>query len=275
MEYYDKLSILINEYTRQFYLKAKVEICYPKTYLPLATIKYLNSEQCKQSYNDISIEIFKGLENVKNIENKNSLKIWLTETLEQVENTYCDYRKYTPEDEVKALKLDSLTNQLFKTGAINKDEGRLLLDSLVAMHFSIHCKQVIDLINKTLTELENNETRLNGEQSFICHYQTLTPLFNLCKGLFTDHVNLTTFINWFDLNFISNELPKFKRGEQIKFVYILSQLNKEIQISNFNKVVLTNFGIKNYYSQVANANPDLVFRNAVAKALQLKTGGKM
>lgn len=271
MKYYDKLSPLINEYTRPFYLKAKVEICYPNTYLPIATIKYLNSDQYKQDYNDLSIEIFKELSQVRKIENRKTLIKSLNESLEQVKNTYNEYRIDTPIDETEAIKLDAVKETLLKGNPITKESGIRLLVTTVAMRFSIHCKQVSDLIDKTLTELENNGIRLNGDQSFrICSYDLIKPIYDICirEAIFTEQYDLIDFINCFDGNYNQKSFPPLKIKP--KFCFILAQLDGVNE-----KIAINYFGVKGYKTQknreinkrkgISNRNKLFVFTQDVYK----------
>lgn len=78
-------------------------------------------------------------------------------------------------------------------------------------------------------------------------------------------MNYLDYVGCFNLSNQTPKHPEFKRGQQIKFIYFLSQIK---DIENMHTKALECFGIKNYKQQKSKAKPDMVFINRVTNILK-------
>lgn len=78
-------------------------------------------------------------------------------------------------------------------------------------------------------------------------------------------MNYIDYVGCFNLSNQNPKHPEFKTGQQIKFVYFLSQIK---DIENMHSKALECFGIKNYKQQKSKAKPDAVFVNRIATILK-------
>jgi hypothetical protein len=115
-------------------------------------------------------------------------------------------------------------------------------------------------------ELERTE-RLTGEQRFFIDYARIEAIYRLCEDeFFKEPFTKQEMVNCFDLNYKANKHPKFNRGFQAKFKYILAQINDKKRITNIDKIALERFGIKGYYN--INHTPSKYFKADVSNALK-------
>ncbi|MEJ5994964.1 hypothetical protein WG904_11100 [Pedobacter sp. Du54] len=115
-----------------------------------------------------------------------------------------------------------------------------------------------------------NTTDLNGTQSFFFEYNKLTPIYTMCinEEIINENYRLTDFINCFDTNNQANVYPIFNARKKVMFVYILGEIKRISNITNFDKLVKNNLGIGNYYETIRSAKPSLRFKNLVSGVLK-------
>ena len=80
-------------------------------------------------------------------------------------------------------------------------------------------------------------------------------------------MHFNDFCNCFDFEAQSFTHPIFKNGQQIKFVYFLSQIQEDGRAVVNDQMAKTNFGVKNYKQQknraLNNNQPKLAFQRKI------------
>lgn len=246
--------------------------------------------------NEFNQKVSKGLIDKRHY-GRNLLQTPIVKILNQIGYRFTEFEKYVSRKDRGVLELyasafasdvialaNSLNIPSLKTDILNKfinESGNtdLALSAIMAnaYHNTDQLRSDYSVLksyaNKLLRdEIQGSKLVVNGDQKFLTNYENLVPLYRLCMSeeMFDGEYLLVDFLNCFDLNSKYQIFPKFRRGAQTKFVYILSSIVKGLDLKKFDKVVLDRFGIKNYYQILATIKMDLVFKNAVHKAIGLK-----